>query len=237
MSDIFWLQQRQGELPEADEWLSPEELAVLSRMVVPKRKAEWRLGRWTAKCAFALLHRIPRDNNCLAEIQIRASALGSPEVLVCGQLANVTLSISHRSGAAITAVAPARTKLGCDLELIEPHSDAFVEDYFTCEERILLAQAYSHDRPLLATLLWSAKESALKAIQLGLRADTRSVNVELLGNSLAPWAALKVTCAQGDILHGWWRQQGDAVVTIVAESACHEPVQLHRSAECYSQSA
>ena len=52
----------------------------------------------------------------------------------------VTISLSHRSGAAICAVAPAGVDLGCDLEVIEPRSEAFVADYFTVDEQALVAQ-------------------------------------------------------------------------------------------------
>lgn len=226
MCNIFWFEQRQEDLPEKNDWLSAGELSVLSRLVFLKRRSDWRLGRWTAKCAFALLHRIPRSKHLLAQIEIRASVSGSPEILVGGHLADAAVSISHSAGVALTAIVPIRMKLGCDLELIERHSDGFVEDYFTDEERILLAGARSQDRPLLTTLIWSAKESALKAMQLGLRADTRSVAVQLMDSHSTSWAPLKVTCAEGDILHGWWRQQDGAILTTVAGVAFDEPVLL-----------
>ena len=67
--------------------------------------------------------------------------------------------------------------MGCDLEMIEPRSDAFVADYFTVEEQALVARASAADRSRLLALLWSAKESALKALRAGLRLDTRCVIV------------------------------------------------------------
>ena len=74
---------------------------------------------------------------------------------------------SRRSGA----------ELGCDLEIVEPRSDAFIADYFTAEEQALIERTSAADRSLLLALLWSAKESALKALRAGLRLDTRSVIV------------------------------------------------------------
>ena len=69
--------------------------------------------------------------------------------------------------------------LGCDLEIVEPRSDAFVADYFTAEEQEVVRQACPADRFALIALIWSAKESALKALQSGLRIDTRSLSVAL----------------------------------------------------------
>ncbi len=74
-------------------------------------------------------------------------------------------------------VAPAGVSLGCDLEVIEPRSAAFVTDYFTRNEQALVERTSKEERPRLVTLLWSAKESALKALHVGLRLDTNSVEV------------------------------------------------------------
>ena len=80
MVDIFWLEQRQEEVPENNDWLSREELSVLSRLVFSKRRTDWLLGRWTAKSAFALVYGMPRTNDHLAEIEIRASLSGAARV-------------------------------------------------------------------------------------------------------------------------------------------------------------
>ncbi len=37
-------------------------------------------------------------------------------------------------------------ELGCDLEVIEPRSEAFLSDYFTAEEQALVARAHATDR-------------------------------------------------------------------------------------------
>ena len=50
---------------------------------------------------------------------------------------------------------------------IEPRSDAFVADYFTIEEQALVARASAADRDRILALLWSGKESALKALREG----------------------------------------------------------------------
>ena len=90
-------------------------------------------------------------------------------------------------------------ELGCDLEIIEPRSDAFVADYFTTEEQALIARASAADRPRLLALLWSAKESALKALHEGLRLDTRCVIVSPFDESfdLNGWSPLRVRYTGG----------------------------------------
>jgi len=79
-------------------------------------------------------------------------------------------------------VGPPGRAIGCDLEIVEPRSDAFVEDFLTAAERSLVAGAPDEDaRHLLANLVWCGKESALKVLRTGLRRDTRSVEVSLPG--------------------------------------------------------
>ena len=54
----------------------------------------------------------------------------------------VTISISHRDGIAICAVTAGNVMLGCDLELVETRSTAFIADYFTKTEQELIAQRW-----------------------------------------------------------------------------------------------
>ena len=51
--NVYWLEQSDGDVPVGDGWLSAGERATLDRLRIPKRRADWRLGRWTAKCAAA----------------------------------------------------------------------------------------------------------------------------------------------------------------------------------------
>ena len=175
MTDVFWLERTEADVPGDTDWLSASEAARANGMRFAKRRADWLLGRWTAKCAVAAYWKTPATDRMLASIEIRPAVSGAPEVFVAGEAAAVAISLSHRAGRAICAVASPGTALGCDLESVEPRSEAFVSDYFTAEEQTLVARAAPADRPRLATLLWSAKESALKALGVGLRLDTRSL--------------------------------------------------------------
>lgn len=250
---VYWLQQTEADVPLEDDWLSASEVIFLSGMRFAKRRADWRLGRWTAKCATAVYLNLLRDPEALAEIEIRSSPSGAPEVSWLEQPAPVAISLSHRHGTALCAIAPLGTDLGCDLEMVEPHSDAFIADYFTAEEQTLIAQASAAVRPRLVTLLWSAKESALKALHVGLRLDTRCVVVsfpdglldelgapaaEQPGSSeysafpfvcLANWRPLQVCHGHSQVFRGWWRSAGNMLQTLVAAPSPARPIRLEPS--------
>jgi phosphopantetheinyl transferase (holo-ACP synthase) len=122
-------------------------------------------------------------------IEIRAAADGAPEAFVQNQPVPITLSISHRDDLGFCVINPSNLTIGCDLERLESRSDNFVNDYFSAEEKELIAHAPEKDHHWLATLIWSAKESALKALRQGLRLDTRSVvvNVTQASSLQFPW--------------------------------------------------
>jgi 4'-phosphopantetheinyl transferase len=231
MTEVSWLTQTEADAPANNDWLSPSELVSVSTMRFDKRRADWRLGRWTAKRALASRLGIEQ----LQTIEIRNAASGAPEVFLDGKPAPLTISISHRAGRALCAVASCGVALGCDLEAVEPRSEAFVADYFTPEEQTFVERANETDRPLLSTLIWSAKESALKALGEGLRLDTQSVVVSLSPSPpAAGWRRLSVHYTDADqTFHGWWRcDEVDVestqphLITIVAAPPPELPIAL-----------
>jgi len=225
--DVHWLEQTSANLPAADDWLSAGEAMRLSAMRFAKRRGDWRLGRWTAKRAVSFYLNLPADPQSLARIEIRPASSGAPEVFLGNVPAPVTISISHREGRAACAIAGPLVGLGCDLEIVEPRSDAFAADYFTAAEQTWVARAPAADQPRLLALLWSAKESVLKALREGLRLDTRRVTVDPIdarpsagANSWRPLAAQYA----GQDFHGWWQQAGKLVRTMVAAPAPSSPL-------------
>ena len=218
--DIYWLEQRESDVPFGDQWLSRSEQAHLDALHVPKRRADWRLGRWTAKCAVAGYCKLSRGLEALATVELRPAPSGAPEVLLHGRLAPVAITLSHSCGAGLCAIAPAGVEVGCDLETVEPRIPAFLTDYFTDEERNLVSRTPAASRDRLVTLLWSAKESALKALRCGLRLDTRSVRAapsDVLEARDEGWHPVSATHTSGRTFHGWWRDSGDLVRTVVAD--------------------
>jgi 4'-phosphopantetheinyl transferase len=235
MINVFWLEQTGADVPPGDDWLGESELVRLHQFRFPKRRADWRLGRWTAKCAISAFLDAPGPSPALAGIEIRPAPSGAPQVFFADQLALLNISISHREGTAICAVAIPGARLGCDLEVIEPRSEAFIADYFTSGEQALIARAPAGQRPRLLALLWSGKESALKALREGLRLDTQTVSVSL-ADELAScgehalladsWHPLEVRCAGGQIFPGWWQHTGRFVRTVVSAPAPFAPTRL-----------
>lgn len=226
--NVYWLEQTQADVPSEDDWLSENEAVCLKGMRFAKRRADWRLGRWTAKRALSVCLDWPAHPQVFKKMDIRPAASGAPEVFFANQPAAVTISLSHREGVAACAVAMSPVEMGCDLEMVEPHSDAFVADYFTSEEQALVARAAAPDRHWLLALLWSSKESALKALHEGLRLDTRSVMVSpfVPAFDLNGWSPLEVRHSGGQVFHGWWQHANNILRTVVAAQPLDAPTAL-----------
>jgi 4'-phosphopantetheinyl transferase len=235
VKQVYWLEQTEAGVPAENDWLSARESACLNGIRFAKRRTDWRLGRWTAKGAVASVLNLSAEAQNLAQIEIRPASSGAPEIFIANEPAAITVSLSHSSGAAICAVATSGVELGCDQEVIEARSEAFVSDYFTAEEQALVARVCEAERPRLVTLLWSAKESALKALREGLRLDTRSVEVSPINGAfnLNGWSPLQVCYADGRSFHGWWQQRDRIVRTLVANPAPDSPILLPAPTQSY----
>ncbi len=225
--NLYWLEQVEADVPIGNDWLSPWERGRLDSFRFTKRRADWRLGRWTAKQALTFCLNLKLDAATLAAIEIRPAPSGVPEAFVEHCPAPAAISLTHREGQAMCVVARAGVRLGCDLEAIEPHSSAFVAAYFTADEQELIANSPEGDRPLTTSMLWSAKESALKALHEGLRLDTRTVSASFSCRSLSSgdWGQLEVSYGC-EVFKGWWQGTDHLVRTIVADEGSNSPVRL-----------
>jgi 4'-phosphopantetheinyl transferase len=225
---VRWLARGMHELPGSADWLSPTESARLASLRFTKRHGEVRLARWTAKQAIASALGLEDDAAGLARIEIRAASTGAPTVFLGGERASVVVSMTDRADWAVCVVAPVGLAVGCDLELVEARTDAFVRDWFTPGEQDLVRSAGpGAERDLLANLVWSAKESALKVLETGLHRDTRSVEVDVVeGVGDERWARLVVRAEEGVTFPGWWRRYGSFLLTFAAAADCAPPVPL-----------
>ncbi len=77
-------------------------------------------------------------------------------------------------------------------------------------------------RDLAVAHVWSAKESALKALRQGLRLDTREVEVELSCSARGGWQPQQVRHATRTF-EGWWRRDCSHELTAVPEPADAPP--------------
>jgi len=105
-----------------------------------------------------------------------------------------------------------------------------VSDFFTAGEAARVAACAPAERDHLITLIWSAKESALKALRLGLREDLRRVEITVGDRAAAlgapAWHPLQVTVpGPRPRLAGWWRTEASFIVTLVgtADAALAAP--------------
>ena len=226
-----WYSQGEPHLPLGLTWLSPAERAHHDRMRYSKRRVEFLVARWTAKQAVVLAQGRPPDEVPWETVEIGHAPDGAPIPHIDGQPWDRRLSMTDRAGWAVTVVSPDRTEVGCDLELVEPRTPAFVADWFTPTEQQYVAAAHEDDeRSLRANLVWSAKESALKVLRTGLRRDTRSVEVWCAeqrredDDGRATWSPLTVTAVEGRTFPGWWCRFGDFILTFAAADAMPAPV-------------
>ena len=215
----WWLARGEDRLPATADWLSAAERSRADALRYAKRRTDFLLARWTLKLAVARVLGWPGEPAVLARIETRTAPTGAPRLCIDGQPAGRGVSLSDRAGCAVCLVADRPGALGCDVEIVEPRSDAFVRDYLTEAEQRLV-QSAGPARDMAANLIWSAKESALKVLETGLRRDTRSVEVTVA--ELSPpertWSALRVRTAEGEVFPGWWRRSGAFLVT-----ACWPP--------------
>jgi 4'-phosphopantetheinyl transferase len=229
-----WMALGEEQIPQADDWLTPHEVAVAAGMRFTKRRREYLLRRWVCKQAVAAAAGLPVDLESLARIEVRNHPTGAPFVHAPGAPSGLEVALTDRAGWAVCMVGAAHGRLGCDLELVEPRSVSFVADFLTPFERDWMTTLPVTDRDAAANLVWSAKESALKVLQTGLRRDTRSVEVRItspwtdsLGGAMPDrWSALEVRLAEGGVLPGWWRRDGRFLLTVASERPLRPPTAL-----------
>jgi 4'-phosphopantetheinyl transferase len=216
MAQLGWLTRGLGDVPRHDRWLSEQEREVLSTLRVSKRRADWRLGRWAGKAAVAAWRGV-----ALESVAIAAAEDGAPEALIHDRPADLALSLSHRAGRALATVADGARALGCDLEAVEPRSEAFLREWLRPAERELVSVQNGKARDVAANLIWTAKEAASKARREGLRLNLRRATVEAdsLAQPAGSWARLRVSWEGGPVELGWWRQDPGWVMTVMSNPA------------------
>lgn len=221
-----WLLVSTADVPRDDAWLSERETTTLRRLATAPRQASWRLGRFAAKEALRCW--IGDAAPPLAAIDVATSETGAPLPSLWSVPTPWALTLSHRADRALCAIGPPERALGCDLELVEPRDSDFVADYFTRAERDAIAAA-GPGRHELTTVLWSAKESVLKALGEGLRRDTRDVDVtvaEATEGQPAGWRAFLAHTADTGTWRGWWHTRDGFVLTFAGLDLERPPIEF-----------
>ncbi|MGB8381215.1 MAG: 4'-phosphopantetheinyl transferase superfamily protein [Dermatophilaceae bacterium] len=217
-----WLATGEASIPDGTDWMSDRELSRLARLRFTKPRTEYLLRRWSAKRAVAAALGRSLERETAARIELLNHPSGAPYVLVDAAPAGIDVSLTDRAGWAVVLVGEPGSfrsgTIGVDLELVEPRSAGFVADFLTPVEQSYVASRGACGEPgwdVAANLLWSAKEAVLKVQRVGLRADTRTVEV-WVDHRAGPdgWAALTATGADGTAYPGWWRRDGRFLLTI-----------------------
>jgi 4'-phosphopantetheinyl transferase len=223
---VSWLSAGMDGLPADDTWMDDAEAERIGAMDYAKRRMESTLSRHTAKTTLVHALGLEPEARSLARVTVRNASDGAPEAYLDGRELDVVIAMTDRADWAVCAVLHGNVRVGCDLELVEPRSDAFIRDYFTPHEQAVAMSADGRQRHLRANLIWSAKESALKVLRTGLRVDTRTVEVRLdLAGETDGWTPLEVRGADM-VFPGWWQRFGDFLLTIVAAGPVAEPASL-----------
>ena len=228
-ASIYWglAQAAEAPLDHPEEFLSASEAAKYASLRFPKRRQEWELGRWAGKRLFQSLR--GHWSLRLADIEIHNMPDGAPFIVLPGRAGTPgCLTISHCEQMALCGfVSGMDLRIGVDLEKVELRSRAFVEDYFTPVEHDLVESFPDELRTRLVNLIWSAKESMLKALGVGLHWDTRKVELWQIDGlypfhpETAEWHRMRL----GDCevtsrrWQGWWKSHGDFILTM----ACFAP--------------
>ncbi len=218
--------QQQSDISETDDWLSPREAVVLNTLKFNKRNRDWRLGRWTAKLALSRYQ--PDTSRLMKEWEVLADDQGAPSVFLAGKRLDIPLSLSHSAGLCLVALASDVQHIGCDMEQVEQRSRSFEETFFTPRELDLLECYPASHRACLVTLIWSAKESVLKALRIGLQADTRRVEILCFETPVSDcWQAFTAEDQlQQETFHGWWRHREGMIQTVVSNLQVALPIEL-----------
>jgi 4'-phosphopantetheinyl transferase len=221
---IYWMVDEQnklaGESPPT--FLHTNETCEFLEIKNLKRRSQWLHGRWTAK---NLLQKYHPDcsSSPLSEILIKKSETGAPFAAhPIGRELSGSLSISHKDALAASAlVLESQARIGIDLERIESRMVEYFEAYLTSQELDTLETCRIGDQPLFLTLIWSAKESVLKAIGSRFQ-EPKDIEINvLLEEAKTDWAHYEILVSldkKNPLIEfnwqGWWKVYKKYILTI-----------------------
>lgn len=229
---IFWSLKRitdqinEINLTDPSLYLGKQENAVYQKFKFLKRQREWLGARLVTKDLIRASDQRWKQTT-IQNIEILNEESGAPFLHIQGrQEYPGRVSLSHSNGYAFCAYSPDDISFGVDLELVETRSKVFSEDFFTTKESEQIAKIDIVEQSQYVTVIWSGKESVLKALSTGLRVDTRSVEVTIPEEPVEKngWRslALESSLFKNDSLSLLWRREGDFVLTACVPSGYKE---------------
>jgi malonyl CoA-acyl carrier protein transacylase len=122
----------------------------------------------------------------------------------------ISISITHRNGVGIATLSR-NGEVGIDEENIELRSDAFLQQWFTSDERFLC-----HKNSFQQTLIWCMKEAVSKALGKGLTLSTLDIEIISIFQKTC-LVCLKRTALDilgTRILQTYWYQEDNRIIAI-----------------------
>lgn len=205
------------DVPGHLDWLHPSELDLYRTFRFEKRQKDWLLGRWTAKI---LLQESYFPDKDLTDLLVLPGENRAPFVYSHGEQEDCIISISHSHQQAFCVTADGSFLVGCDLEKVEVRSKAFLNDYFSENERKLhagIAGVLSEEA--FYTLAWSAKEALMKATRLGMSLHPLKMELsDILFSEQDDWNTINLMDHRTEReFCGYWRLKNEFIYTVIGE--------------------
>lgn len=173
------------------DWLHPVELATLSELSGPHRRASWLAGRWCIKRLIRQFSQLRLRSELTDELHPSAVAVISangrgrsnrPLVYVGGMALPLSVSVSHSARHVYAAIAVrSAVRIGVDVvDTAAAPANSLVATWFTPSERHWLRE---RGREFDMLRFWTAKESCFKAVATTRPFDSRRIEVEITSPS------------------------------------------------------
>jgi 4'-phosphopantetheinyl transferase len=231
---IYWSFQEafkgrtEVDFSELVRFLGEEEKVYFDQLRFVKRRYEWMAGRMAMKDLILSVEPSLAYSGKQA-VQILKSSSGAPFIRVSGLSKPIgAISLSHSNNYVLCGFSRESSQLGMDLELIEERPIEFIQDFFTTEEVHSINMISPEYTALVSTLIWSAKEAILKALSIGLKVDTRAIEVKLHQSDLvmSEWAPLKFSMDinNENSLRLFWLREEKFVLTACIQEGSDENI-------------
>nr|WP_231116781.1 4'-phosphopantetheinyl transferase superfamily protein [Paenibacillus polymyxa] len=155
------------------EMFHPEECSYFESLLFQRRKANFMLGRLSAKQAASVLLSEPNLRN----ISVETGVFGQP-LLRATAAPGYQVSIAHCDNIGTAVVFPEAHPMGIDIEKINPGRIKTMESLLTMEERERIAAVRGiEEYSVLVTVSWTVKEAISKILRTGFTASSQVLEI------------------------------------------------------------